>query len=62
MTGKGYDAFVKGAALMWLVGIVLVVALIAMLIFAPWLLPVLLLVAGVFIWIERQKNLKPPVN
>ncbi|MBP9091250.1 hypothetical protein KBI23_09485 [bacterium] len=57
MTGKGYDAFVKVVFGFWFAVIAIVVALIAMIIFAPWLIPVLLLVAGAVIWHQRQANL-----
>lgn len=57
MTGKGYDAFVKVVVGFWFGIIALVALLIAMIVFAPWLIPVLLLVAGAVIWHQRQANL-----
>jgi hypothetical protein len=56
MTGKGYDAFVKAIFGIWAVIIGSIVLLVAIIIFAPWLIPVLLVPFGIYVFFERRKN------
>ena len=56
MTGKGYDAFVKTIFGIWAVIIGAIAILVAIIIFAPWLIPVLLVPFSIYVFFERRKN------
>lgn len=56
MTGKGYDAFVKTIFGIWAVIIGAIAALVAIIIFAPWVIPLLLVPFSIYVFLERRKN------
>jgi uncharacterized SAM-binding protein YcdF (DUF218 family) len=58
MTGAGYSAFAKTVIGFWLAVIAAIAIFIAMIVFVPWLIPVIFVPLGIYIWLERRKNLK----
>jgi uncharacterized protein HemY len=56
MTGKGYDAFVKAIFGIWAVIIGSIAILVVIIIFAPWLIPILLVPLSIYLFFERRKN------
>lgn len=58
MTGSGFSAFCKSVIGMWVGAIVAVALIITLLIFAPWLLA--LIVIGIFgvAFYQRQENIR----